>query len=898
MRSRSISWMIIACLCGLATACGRGDDTSRDMSSGEPPAMEMGARDMTPEMPAPSEDAGPDEGADLDPSDLEDMTLDQGPELVEAYTLDSGPWALTVDPAGPELRWGLAEGDEAPLLVFPLDGLQLGVVDRVSSRSSYDPVPLKDDQLVGREPPLDAWLGLERVRAITPDGGSGAQVELEFDGGVRARLRVEVLADGRVELDWQPLDAEGDGVVLYRLRPQVDAQEGFYGLGEWFDAPEHRGRVRAMHLVPDPEIESGYNEAHVPVPLLIGTRGWGLFVASDWPGVFEVAAERDDRVDAIFGAGQLAGQGLTFHLFAAEHPLDITHHYYQITGAPRLPARWTLGTLVWRDENEDQAQVVSDAETMRQLDLPASGYWIDRPYATAVNTFDFNAGQFTDPAAMIQRQHELGLRVGLWHVPYLDEDRAATGALRQEATEMGYYPPRSGLLLNQWGEMIDLTNPQARGWWQEQLSYYIDLGVEGFKLDYGEDIVPGALGNRIPWEFADGSDERTMHARFQQIYHSTYAELLPSQEGYFLLCRGGTWGDQVNAPIIWPGDLDANLLEHRELGVTRDGESYVAVGGLPAALIAGSSLGPSGFAFYGSDTGGYRHSPPDKETFTRWFEQTALSTVMQIGTSTNDVAWEPTPDNGFDAEMLEWYRRYTRLHTRLFPYLWTYAERLDEDGRAIQRPLGLAHPELGEHPKYTYMLGDHLLVAPVVRRGQRQREVILPQGDWIDWWTGEVLEGGRTIMVEAPLETLPLYLRAGGIVPLLRPTIDSLSPTTEPDLVDSYATTPGRLYPVVGVGFDGEFVLFDGARVTVQEQASRVVVITGDGDEFDRGVQLELVGLGQAPAAVTMDGAALPEAQDLEALEALESGWAWVGEGRRGLHVRGPSGEHTFEVQK
>ncbi len=142
------------------------------------------------------------------------------------------------------------------------------------------------------------------------------------------------------------------------------------------------------------------------------------------------------------------------------------------------------------------------------------------------------------------------------------------------------------------------------------------------------------------------------------------------------------------------------------------------MGGLPAALIAGLSLGPSGFPFYGSDTGGYRHSPPDKELFTRWFQSTALSTVMQIGTSTNDVAWEPTPKNGFDQEMLGWYRSYTRLHLRLFPYIWTYAKRLKTDGRPIQRALGLAHPELGEHPDDTFLLGDSLLVAP--SRGARQ----------------------------------------------------------------------------------------------------------------------------------------------------------------------------------
>src|SRR5262249_23216146 len=152
-----------------------------------------------------------------------------------------------------------------------------------------------------------------------------------------------------------------------------------------------------------------------------------------------------------------------------------------------------------------------------------------------------------------------------------------------------------------------------------------------------------------------------------------------------------------------------------------------------------------------------------KELFTRWFEQTALSTVMQIGNGAGTVAWEPDAATGFDEEMLGWYRLYTRLHLRLFPYVWAYATRLAEDGRAIQRALGLAYPELGVHPNDTYLLGDHLLVAPVLERGVRERSVPFPPGRWLDWWTGKVHEGGAAETVAAPLGTLPLFVQEGGI---------------------------------------------------------------------------------------------------------------------------------------
>jgi alpha-D-xyloside xylohydrolase len=258
----------------------------------------------------------------------------------------------------------------------------------------------------------------------------------------------------------------------------------------------------------------------------------------------------------------------------------------------------------------------------------------------------------------------------------------------------------------------------------------------------------------------------------------------------------------------------------------------------------GLTLGPSGFPFYGSDTGGYRHSPPDEETYVRWFQQTALSTVMQVGDSSSQPPWVFTEENGRDEETLVLYREYARLHLRLFPYVWTYAKRIEADGRPIQRALGLAHPELGVHPSDEYLMGDHLLVAPVLERDARERRVIFPEGEWFDWWDGSLHSGDE--VVEAPLSKLPLYLRAGGIVPMLRPTIDTLSPATDAG-VESYAGDPGRLYVRIAKGPASTFVLYDGTTI---ENAGATIVFTG-GEVFDRGATLELIGYGSE--VVTID---------------------------------------------
>lgn len=789
------------------------------------------------------------------------------------------------------------EHDGDVLVDIERDGLQLGRVDAIDDNVNYDPWPLiAGGGLADYTPP--AGLRWFDMKAIEVNGGDDESLDLDllFEHDQQAELKIEMVSAGSFRLNWIPAGS-AEPIAYFRIRARVNEQEGLYGLGGFLDSVDNRGKLRAMQTELDLDTESGYNEAHVPIPLVIGTRGWGLLVENRYPAVFDAAASRADQVTATFGTGAASTTGLVFDLFADEAALDITRHYYDATGYPVLPARWALGPLVWRDENDDQAQVENDMNSMRALDLATNAVWIDRPYASGVNSFDFDPAKFSDPQAMIATAHDLGFRMALWHTPYVDDNDPATAELHAEAESQGYFPPRTGLVVNNWSKPIDFTNPSAFDWWQELIRRYTDMGIEGFKLDYAEDVVVGILGARNKWSFADGSDERTMHALYQLLYHEVYAQTLPAAGG-FLLCRAGSYGDQQNGSIIWPGDLDANMALHGE--TRNDGDSdYQAVGGLPASLIYGLTLGPSGFPFYGSDTGGYRHSPPDKETFTRWFEQTSLSSVMQIGTSANDVAWEPTAGNGFDAEMLDWYRDYTRLHLRLWPYEWSLAERIATTGRPIQRPLGLAYPELGVHPDDVYMFGPDLLAAPVVQRGARQKEVIFPPGSWIDWWNGERHQGDTTETVDAPLDKLPLFQRSGSIIPLLRPSIDTLAPTGQPGQVDSYATTPGVLWARVAPGSASSFDVFDGTELSQDESGSRLLLGANSGSEFDNGFMFEITGFfDSAPSGASDNGAALAKAASLEELESSSSGWYLDCSADCRLFVKVPSGEHAIEVER
>ncbi len=763
---------------------------------------------------------------------------DAGIEISEnPILLGDRRFTLHIADNGQHLRF---ERDGATLLTLDANAFEVGVVSEILKDRSYDPWEIErrgegDTDVVFKKP-----LALVANRT----GANEATIALDYGEGVTASVIVGPASASRFSFtfapDPAPRNASHVALARVRVRTNGDLREGFYGLGEQQDAVDNRGKLRAMQIEADGSIESANNEAHVPVPLVVGTRGWAMFVASNRVGTFDVARKDPSAIEATFAVAELvAGAGpepLRFELFGADAPLDLYREYFAATTKPKLPPAWALGPLLWRDENKDQAEVEDDITKIRGLDLATNGIWLDRPYATAVNTFDFDPKKFFDPLGMIVRARAAGLRVALWHTPYLEP---AAEPLVTEAKTKEYFPIEAGIPLNRWSLPIDFTNPEAKEFWLENVRRYTALGIEGFKLDYAEDIVPSLGNKRNVWRFRNGADDRTMHHGYSALYHEVYADAVVGDA--FLLCRAAHWGEQGNGCIIWPGDMDATMTQHREEFVPRGStEKVVGVGGLPATVIMGLSLSASGFPFFGADTGGYRHSPPDRETWMRWVEQTALSTVMQVGDSSSQPPWVFTPENGRDMAAVDVYRTYARLHLRLFPYEWSYAKDMLENGRPIQRPLGLAHPELGVHPSDEYLFGDELLVAPIVTRGQVEREVLLPHGTWISFFDGTPYTGDaqNRIKVSAKLEELPLFLRAGAIVPMLRPTIDTLAEATLAG-VDSFANDPGRLWALMAPGPPRRFSVYDGASIARTSDGS---IEVAPGKTFDRGFVLELIG--------------------------------------------------------
>jgi alpha-glucosidase (family GH31 glycosyl hydrolase) len=394
------------------------------------------------------------------------------------------------------------------------------------------------------------------------------------------------------------------------------------------------------------------------------------------------------------------------------------------------------------------------------------------------------------------------------------------------------------------------------------------MGVAGFKLDFGEELVPELGGNLLALETAAG-DAQVMHAEYARGYHDAYRGALPPGDA-FLITRAGTWGEQDVNTAIWPGDLDNDF---SRAGVIGQGGKRT-VGGLPAAIQCGLSLGASGYPFFGSDIGGFRGGTPTAEALLRWAEYAALGPIMQLGGGGTHDPWDPT----FPAGTAAIYQRYARLHMDLVPYLAALAVQAGADGTPIMRPTRLVYPAAASDDD-TFLVGDALFVAPVVTAGATSRTVALPPGTWIDWWTGAADSG--TVTRPAPLDTLPLWRAANAWVPLYARAADTLLPATAAG-VTSYtdpATAELRLW-ITPTGAPAALALDDGTRIEGSQEgtAYSLQVAAPDG----RFVTLDLDGRASplaaitAPSSVEADGHALPAATDEAALVACAAPGCWL----------------------
>ncbi len=603
----------------------------------------------------------------------------------------------------------------------------------------------------------------------------------------------------------QDLVFDGEGTLSFKVGvpPILGMGEGGPQLGQgWRTQPiefDRRGRLHEMR----PRWQSNAYGSRNPVALLIGTGGWGLFVATPWgqidlrnpdrgvftpwtppqPPAVEAGADRRQRSQeqARYLAqtqGRPPVKDVTpgiydVFVFDAHEPANLMKDVSVISGPAVLPPKWSLGYMQSHRELKDaslqsEELLLHVVDTFREKKIPLDAViylgtgFTPTGWNTRQPSFDFNPVVFKrDPKQVLADLHARNVKVVVHIVPW-QRDRLPTlqGTIPPQPGE----PMDASHILNYWQQHVDLVRAGVDAWWPD----------EGDWFDLFERI------------------------KRHQFYYQGPLSMQPNVRPWSLH-RNGTLGIAQWGGWVWSGDTEASW---------KTLEGQIAVG-----INHSLSLSP----YWGSDTGGfYSTEELTGELYARWFQFSAFCPSFR----SHGRIWRLRVPWGWglsDMGSIEGQREVPRrselnnpaieavcrpfaeLRYRLMPYTYTLTQQARDTGMPLMRALWLHYPndETARGLGTEYLWGRDLLIAPVFEPGARSRSVYLPEGDWVDWWTHEKLAGGRTVTRDVNLSKIPIYVRAGAILPLDPIRQYVTEPVTEPTTLQVYA------------GADGQFVLYD-----------------------------------------------------------------------------------------
>ena len=643
--------------------------------------------------------------------------------------------------------------------------------------------------------------------------------DFEFEGEpvMTSKLHFKQLAPGVVEITSLAYSV-GD----WRFR--VTDSANYYGLGERFNTLNH-ARTVVMNSSQDNGIAKG-SSTYKPVPFFMSTTGYGLWLDTTSEATFDMNAS--SATDVIV---DVPAQKLRIVLFTGPEFPRILENFTALAGRAIVPPYWAFAPWMGRDVHQNAAQVLEDVDKTRTLGLPASVIVIDSPWATSYNSYKFNPKQFDDAAGMVKHLHGEGYKLVLWHTPWIDSQSNTPGEPGfadkmlahaenyDEAAGNGFFvetPDGKPYVARWWkglGSMIDFTNPSAKRWWQDQVRQAISAGADGFKDDDGEGSFLADV------KFADGTDKRLMRNRYAVLYNNAMEELIQKdmKGNGVLFARSVTTDGHAGANgigFVWGGDNES---------------SFSPENGLPSAVTAGLNAGMSGIPLWTSDLGGYLKvgATQDPLVQMRWTEYSAFSPTMEILSQTNEQPWNWDEKAG-GSQALDVYRKYATLHMSLFPYRYAAAQEAAKTGMPVMRALVLQHQndDRARTTKDEYMFGPDFLVAPVLDENTR-RVVYLPEGDWVDYWTGTRFSGGKVMLVDAPADVLPLYVRAGAVIPKIPEDVMTLVPQSESGNSKVKSMDDRRVYEVIGGAGSADTTITDFEKRVVVRGANSLK-ITGD----------------------------------------------------------------------
>lgn len=499
-----------------------------------------------------------------------------------------------------------------------------------------------------------------------------------------------------------------DGTLEVRFPLTED--EAIWGFGQRFDAFNMRGR-RIESWATDSW--NNPDTSYFAVPFFISSRGFGLFVNCTGRVTFDIGAKKQGVLSIV-----IPEPGVDLILMHGE-PADVSRAYTSLVGRPPYAPEWIYRAWLSRNSYLGAYEINRVLRRMRDLDMPV-GVIVLEAWSEELHNFQFERRRYPNPITWIRRLQQRDVHVVCWITSSVWPGSKA----HQEAREKGF------LVLNEdgsehivrWlenGRKIDFRIPEAREWWRDMQKPLVDTGISGIKTDGGEHMPDAFFHNQHPYYYQKASLDAFREQDRKGIIFSRSGNPLTAGLG-----------------LVWAGDQDAEW------------------SGLAAVVRAGLSAAFSGYPLWGHDIGAYSGIPA-KDLYIRWLQFGAFSPIMQFHGESPREPWR------FDEETLEIARFYFGVRERILPLLQEWGNQALADGTPIIRPLPWHYPDdpAVRDIDDQYLLGPHLLIAPVTRPGH-SRPVYLPEGDWIDVWDGTAYTGPTRLDYHSELYQIPVFVRA------------------------------------------------------------------------------------------------------------------------------------------
>jgi alpha-D-xyloside xylohydrolase len=671
-------------------------------------------------------------------------------------------------------------GPETPAPDHPFDG--------VLAKHDWPPAQFtveSDDKSV--------ILTTARIRA-TIDRTTGALEYKSLDGNV-------LTTDNYRQLHPATVNGEktSSAEVFFSI---YGSKEGLYGLGQ------HQAGIWNFR---GESVDLSQENTDIAIPLMVSTNGYGIFWNNPSRSRFN-----NRFVHMLYLSSEVADK-IDYYFLAGPEPDQIIARYRELTGDAPMFGRWAYGFWQCKNKYQSQAELQAVAAKYRAFHIPVDNLVQDWFWWNIMGEMKWNAN-YPNPDAMIKTLHEehFHLMVSIW--PYFrpgskDYDTMDKNGWFIARTKVGGFHPLGQAL-------YDPTNPAARKYYWDNANTALfqngaPNGVDAWWLDTDEPETEGRQDNILTDHqlfLGSGARYANIFPNFHTAAVADGQRAASDKKRVFILSRSAYAGSQRNGVTAWSGDVLSDFVTFQR------------------QISAGLNYSISGMPYWTTDIGGFisggdLNDPKFRELFVRWFQFGAFSPIFRVH-GTRNPSENELWSYGEEAQKI--LTDYDTLRYRLLPYIYSQAWRVTSERYTLMRPLVMdwRTDVRAQNTGDQYMFGPSILVNPVYVQGATSRSVYLPKAYWYDFWTGEKLSGEQTIQAAAPIEKMPLYIRAGSILPM-GPTMEWTTQKPE-DPIEL------RIY----TGADGDFTLYEdendnynyekGAHATIPihwDDATRTITI-------------------------------------------------------------------------